>query len=69
MAIDELNAFFSSVMLPDTIIIGEGVKIINVPDFIQGHLQALNALGEEPVAGVFYERLVMIKDLLLNQIA
>ncbi len=69
MAIDELNAFFSSVMLPDTIVVSEGVKIINVPDFIQGHLQALNSLGEEPVAMVFYERLVMIKDLLLNQIA
>ena len=68
MGIDELNTFFSSVMLPDTLMISDGVKIINVPDFIQGHLQALNALGEEPVATVFYERLVMIKDLLLNQI-
>lgn len=67
MAIDELSVFFSSVILPDTIIVSEGVKIINVPDFIHGHLQALNTLGEEPVAAVFYERLVMIKDLLLNQ--
>ncbi len=69
MAIDELNAFFSSVMLPDTLIVSEGVKIINVPDFIQGHLQALKALGEEPVAAVFYERLMMVKDLLVNQVA
>lgn len=68
MAIDELNAFFSSMMLPDTIIVSEGVKIINVPDFIQGHLQALNSLGEEPVAAVFYERLLMVKDLLVRQV-
>ncbi|SKB46875.1 DUF6965 family protein [Daejeonella lutea] len=69
MALDELHAFFSSVILPDTIFVSEGVKIINVPDFIQGHLQALKAVGEEPVAAVFYERLVMIKDLLINQVA
>lgn len=68
MGIEELNAFFSSISLPNTIIISEGVKIINVPDFIQGHLQALNTLGEEPVAAVFYERLVMIKDILINQL-
>lgn len=69
MALDELNAFFSSAVLPDTITIADGVKIINVPDFIQGHLQALSSLGEEPVAQVFYERLLMIKDLLVNQIS
>lgn len=69
MAIDELNAFFSSVILPDTIFVSEGVKIVNVPDFIQGHLQALKAVGEEPVAAVFYERLLMIKDLLVNQVS
>lgn len=69
MALDELNVFFSSVILPDTIIVAEGVKIINVPAFIHGHLQALNNLGEDPVAAIFYERLVMIKDLLLNQIS
>jgi len=69
MGIDELNAFFSSVILPDTIVVSEGVKIINVPDFIQGHLQVLNSLSEEPVACVFYDRLVMIKDLLLSQVS
>lgn len=68
MAIDELNAFFSSVILPETIIISEGVKIINVPDFIQGHLQALNSIGDEPVATVFYDRLILIKNLLLDQL-
>jgi len=69
MAKDELRVFFSTVILPDTIFVSEGVKIINVPDFIHGHLQALNTLGEDPLATVFYERLVMIKDLLLNQIS
>ena len=68
MAIDELNAFFSSVILPETIVISEGVKIINVPDFIQGHLQALNSISDEPVATVFYERLTLIKNLLLDQL-
>ncbi len=68
MGIEELNAFFSSIRLPDTIFVSEGVKIINLPDYIQGHLQALNLLGEEPVAMVFYERLLLIKDLLLNQV-
>lgn len=67
MPIEELNAFFSSIRLPDTIFISEGVKIINVPDYIQAHLQALMLLGEEPVATVFYERLLLIKDILLNQ--
>lgn len=69
MAIDELNAFFSSVILPETITLSEGVKIINVPDFIQGHLQALSSIGEEEVAAVFYERLMLIKSLLLNQLS
>ncbi|MES2875262.1 MAG: hypothetical protein V4708_16170 [Bacteroidota bacterium] len=69
MAIDELNAFFSSVILPETIIVSEGVKIINVPDFIQGHLQALNTIAEEEVAVVFYERLMLVKNLMLNQLS
>jgi hypothetical protein len=69
MAIDELNAFFSSVILPETITISEGVKIINVPDFIQGHLDALNTINDEPVATVFYERLMLIKSHLLNQLS
>lgn len=68
MAIDELNAFFSSVILPETITLSEGVKIINVPDFIQGHLQALNSIAEEEVASVFYERLMLIKSALLDQL-
>ncbi len=69
MAIDELNAFFSSVILPETINLSEGVKIINVPDFIQGHLQALNSIGEEEVAAVFYERLMLVKNHLLDQLS
>ena len=69
MAIDELNAFFSSVILPDTITISEGVKIINVPDFIQGHLDALNTISEESVATVFYERLMLVKSHLLSQLS
>jgi hypothetical protein len=68
MAIDELNAFFSSVILPQTITISEGVKIINVPDFIQGHLDALNTISEESVAAVFYERLMLVKSHLLSQL-
>jgi hypothetical protein len=68
MAIDELNAFFSSVILPETITISEGVKIINVPDFIQGHLDALNSISEESVAAVFYERLMLVKSHLLSQL-
>ena len=69
MAIDELSAFFTSVILPDTITISEGVKIINVPDFIQGHLDALNTISEESVAAVFYERLMLIKSHLLSQLS
>ena len=68
MAIDELNAFFSSVILPETITISEGVKIINVPDFITGHLDALNTISEESVAAVFYERLMLVKSHLLSQL-
>lgn len=68
MAIDELNAFFSSVILPETLTLSEGVKIINVPDFIQGHLQALSSIAEEEVAAVFYERLMLIKRVLLDQL-
>ena len=69
MAIDELNAFFSSVILPETITISEGVKIINVPDFITGHLDALNTISEESVAAVFYERLMLVKSHLLSQLS
>lgn len=69
MAIDELNTFFSSIILPETITISEGVKIINVPDFIQGHISALNTISEESVAAVFYERLMLIKSHLLSQLS
>lgn len=68
MGIEELSAFFSTVILPETIMISEGVKIINVPDFIQGHLNALSTISEEHVAAIFYERLILIKSHLLNQL-
>ncbi|MEJ7779641.1 MAG: hypothetical protein WKF68_08620 [Daejeonella sp.] len=68
MAIDELVAFFSSIQLPDTINLSQGVKIINVPDVIENHLKVLNIRGNIPEVSVFYERLIFIKEILLRQI-
>jgi len=68
MAIDELSAFFASVQLPDTINLSQGVKIINVPDFINSHLNVLKVSGNVPEVSVFYERLMFIKDILLTRI-
>ena len=64
MAIDELSSFFQSIQLPETLHISHGVKIINLPDFIEGHLKVLNKSVNEPVISVFYERLIMIKNML-----
>lgn len=69
MAIDELNSFFSSVQLPETVNLAQGVKIINVPEFIENHLKVLNIYGDAPEWSVFYDRLVMIKDLLMSDVA
>lgn len=66
MAIDELYSFFHSVQLPETLHISHGVKIINLPDFVEGHLKVLNKSVNEPAVSVFYERLIMIKNLLTS---
>lgn len=66
MAIDELSLFFHSVQLPETLHISHGVKIINLPDFIEGHLKVLNKSVNEPSISVFYERLIMIKNILTS---
>jgi hypothetical protein len=68
ISIEELQAFFNTISLPETIHLEQGVKIINVPAFVQSHLQVLESNGYVPAFSVFYDRLIMLRDLLQDQI-
>lgn len=67
ISIEELQLFFNSVTLPETVHVEQDIKIINVPAFVESHLQVLKINGFLPAYSAFYERLIELKDLIQAQ--
>jgi hypothetical protein len=63
--LDELEAFFKKTILPASIQLDEGSKILDVTAFIDSHLKVLRNNFEKPVYEVFYSRLLRLKEILL----
>lgn len=60
----DLENFFAKTKLPKTIQLDEGSKLVDVPNFVQSHLNVLKANPDKPVNDVFYTRLLRLKELI-----
>ncbi|WPU91779.1 hypothetical protein SNE25_20900 [Mucilaginibacter sabulilitoris] len=58
MSIDELEAYFKTAELPDTLTIDRGTTITDVKQFIKGHMSVIKNYGiDSKVAAPFLKRL------------
>lgn len=64
MTVPELEAYFKSITLPESIQLGQAVKISNVQNFVDGHLAILKNYGDSPSFRGFYDRLIILKEKL-----
>ncbi|WP_439650918.1 DUF6965 family protein [Longitalea arenae] len=63
----ELERFFNSVKLPQEVEVIKAQKVTDVPKFIKNHLSCARANIGKNTFSAFYERLIMLKELLQNQ--
>ncbi len=62
--INILEAFFKTASLPSTLQLEPGVRIMNVPQFVQSHLEVLKANRGRPVYDTYYNRLLQARKLM-----
>ena len=62
--ISELETFFASVNLPDTVILSQCETIVDVPKFISTHLSAVKANEGKDTFIPYLERLNKLKVIL-----
>ena len=67
MTIEELEAYFTGIDLPDKMTLYPGVVISNVKICVASHLEVLKEKGDLRVYAGFKERLLLIKEKLENQ--
>ncbi|PWV56088.1 hypothetical protein [Chitinophaga sp. S165] len=62
--IQEMEEFFKTADLPETIELSAGSVITNVPAFIFSHLQIIKLRKGVGIFEVFYDRLLQVKEKL-----
>jgi hypothetical protein len=70
MTPSELEAHFASLTLPETLRLTVGNKIVNVKGFVKSHLQVISNYKEgSGIYQAFYDRLVLVKEMLSKETA
>jgi hypothetical protein len=64
MTIEELDAYFTGIDLPETMVLYPGVVVSDVKVCVASHLEVLHAKGELKVYAGFKYRLLRIKEIL-----
>ncbi|RAJ35464.1 DUF6965 family protein [Pedobacter cryoconitis] len=64
MSIEELEAYFTGINLPEQIELERGVMVMNLPLFLESHLTYIKINHELRSAEVFIHRLHQLKDRL-----
>lgn len=64
MNIDELEAYFKSKELPQTLKINRAITITNVPRYIESHLAIIRNYQDKQTFKGFYNRLIELKEIL-----
>ena len=67
MTIEELEAYFEGIDLPERVVLNEATTIVDVPKFIKSHIITVKAHGHIRAYGSFMDRLVQLKDILEAQ--
>lgn len=67
LTIEELEIFFSDYKLPQEIQLYQGVRVINVPRFLQNHITVYKNNSNARVYEIFLIRLMRLRELLLDQ--
>lgn len=67
MTIEELEAHFSGIDLPESLELYPGTMVNDVAHCIQTHLTVLKIHGNVRPFECFYDRLIKIKELIENQ--
>jgi hypothetical protein len=64
MSIEELDAYFTGITLPEQIELERGVMIMDLPLFLESHLNYVKLKGDLKSVEVFVHRLHLLKDQL-----
>ena len=67
MTIEELEAYFEGIDLPESVKLNEATVIVDLPKFIKSHIITVKAHGHIRAYQSFYDRLVQLKDILEAQ--
>ena len=67
MTIEELEAYFEGIDLPESVYLNQATKISDVRKFVTSHLFTVKAHGHIKAYSSFYDRLVQLKDILEQQ--
>lgn len=66
LTIEELEIFFQTAKLPQEIQLYEGVRVVDVPRFLQNHIAIFKNNSNARVFDVFLVRLMRLRELLLQ---
>lgn len=64
MSLSELESFFATANLPETISITQGETITDVKAFVTGHLDIVRKNGNVPAFAAFADRLQLLKQVI-----
>ena len=67
MSIEELEAYFATADLPESIYLNEATKIVDLKKFVASHIITVKAHGHIKAYSSFYDRLVQVKDIIESQ--
>jgi len=67
MTIEELEAYFEGIDLPETVYLNKATKIVDVKKFVRSHLITVKAHGHIKAYSSFYDRLIQLKDIIEAQ--
>ena len=65
--IEELETFFATAKLPKELVLDAGSKAGDIRQLVQSHLNVLKHNGDKTVYDVFYDRLLIVKELVADQ--
>lgn len=64
MSIEELEAYFESVDLPENVYLNQATKITDVKKFINSHIITVKAHGHIKAYSSFMDRLLQLKEII-----
>ncbi len=67
MTIEELEAYFEGIDLPETVYLNQATKIVDVKKFIRSHIITVKAHGHIKAYASFMDRLIQLRDIVEAQ--